>query len=231
MCEDTKIIIHEHIQALTDIFSKDPHLSLDTESIAVMSLWYHSQIIKLVSKISLKHQVKQPSGISLKRISLWPQHIQFSTRSQQQLSQGALHCKVTLKHVRQQDGLIKSRQKHVSICGGCQQQQCHCSYRDVQQRFGLLPPHDVSIERHMFDLPALSEQQVCSRSDGLDIRPRRGTDRSGSNCLIDACVGEESCWQWALCGDVTISLQPSVHQDDTGLSKTSPDMSDTSKFI
>lgn len=59
------------------------------------------------------------------------------------------------------------------------------SYGDVQQRFGLLLFDVVSVQRDVLDLPALSEQQVCSRSDGVDVRPRRRADRGRSHCLVD----------------------------------------------
>lgn len=66
------------------------------------------------------------------------------------------------------------------------------SYRDVQQRFGLLLLYVVSVQRYAFDLPALSEQQVCSWSDGVNVRAWGRTHRSRSHCLVDTCVGDES---------------------------------------
>lgn len=65
------------------------------------------------------------------------------------------------------------------------------SYGDVQQRFGLLLLHLVSVQRNVFDLPALGEQQVCSWSHGVNIRPRSRTHRRrGGRCLVDACEWE-----------------------------------------
>lgn len=66
------------------------------------------------------------------------------------------------------------------------------SYRDVQQRFGLLVFKVVSVQRDVFDLPALSEQQVCSRGDGVNVGPRCRTHRGRSHCLVNTCVGEKS---------------------------------------
>lgn len=61
----------------------------------------------------------------------------------------------------------------------------HYSVRDVEQRFGLLLLNDVSIKWHVFNLPTLREQQMRSRSDGMDVKPWGRTQGSGSNCLID----------------------------------------------
>lgn len=66
------------------------------------------------------------------------------------------------------------------------------SYRDVQQRFRLLCFHVVSVQRDVLDLPALSEQQVSSWSDGVNIRPWSWTHRWGSHYLVDTCVADKS---------------------------------------
>ena len=63
------------------------------------------------------------------------------------------------------------------------------SYGDVQQRFGVLLPDVVSVQGNVLDFPALSKEQVCSRSDGVNVGPWRGTHRRRSHYLIDTCVG------------------------------------------
>lgn len=50
-----------------------------------------------------------------------------------------------------------------------------CSHWDVQQRFGPLRLHVVSVQRNVLDPAALGKEQVCSRRNGLDVRPRRRT--------------------------------------------------------
>lgn len=66
------------------------------------------------------------------------------------------------------------------------------SHRDVQQRFGLLLLHGVSVQWDVFDPPALSKQQVRSGSDRANVGSRRWTHRRRSHRLVDTCAGEQS---------------------------------------
>lgn len=66
------------------------------------------------------------------------------------------------------------------------------SHRDVQQWFGLLLPHRVSVQWDVFDPPALSEQQVRSGSDRANVGSWCWTHRRRSHCLVDTCAEEQS---------------------------------------
>lgn len=74
------------------------------------------------------------------------------------------------------------------MCPRCVPGVC-VSYGDVQQRFGVFLLDVVSVQRNLLDLPALSKQQVRSRGDGANIRPRRRTNGRGrSHHLVNTCT-------------------------------------------